>query len=185
MQTVTKKRANSVYRNYRKTATKRIPTDFFNQVGYFSQLLDARCRLECRVILPTEEGAIDLGSVAFDALGYSESDEALSLIKKIENLEMLGSIATPHEILDLSELVDELAHPDCMGVTELLSPAADSVLDEGTSEEDLSQSSMMAIDLSESLAAVGFPVKAVTLKTVKTEVRLKILKLCLALVNGL
>jgi hypothetical protein len=180
MQTVTKKRANSAYRNYRKTATKRIPINFFNQVSYFSQLLDAHCRLECRVILPTEEGAIDLGNVAFDASGYSEGGEASSLIQKIEKLEMLGSVATPHEILNLSNLIDELAHPDRMVTSDMPSSA---VSEDMALAENLSHAT--AIELSESLAAVGFPIKATALKSMKTEVRLKILKLCLALVSGL
>jgi hypothetical protein len=184
MQTVTKKRANSVYRNYRKTATKRIPTDFFNQVSYFSQLLDAHCRLECHVILPTEEGSINLGSVAFDALGYSESDEALSLIQKIENLEMFGSIVTPYEVLDLPALTSESAYPDCSGATELLVPVADPVLEGATSGESLTQLSMMAIDLSESLAAVSSPAKNITVDSVKVEI-LKILNLCLSLMHGI
>jgi hypothetical protein len=180
MQTATKKRANSAYRNYRKTATKRIPTDFFNQVSYFSQLLDAHCRLECRVTLATEEGAIHLGSVAFDASGYSESDEALSLIQKIENLEMSGSITTPYEVLDLPSLTSELAHPACSSTIESLVSAANPGAETTVLGENLTQLSMMATDLSESFAVVSSPAKATTVDSVKLEI-LKIMNLCLSM----
>jgi hypothetical protein len=184
MQTVTKKKANSVYRNYRKTATKRIPTDFFNQVSQFCQLLDAHCRLECRVTLATEEGAIHLGSIAFDALGYSEGNEALSLIQKIENLEMSGSIATPYEVLNLPSLTSESAHSACPGTVESILPAANPILETTTSRENLTQLSMMATDLSESLVVGSSPAKATTVDSVKVEI-LKIMNLCLSMMHGI
>jgi hypothetical protein len=183
MQAVKKKRANSAYRNYTKTATKRIPTDFFNQVGYFTRLLDAQCRLECRVILPTDEGAIDMGSVAFDASGFVESDPDLSLIQKIENLHIVDAVVTSSDPLEPIPT----HQADSVGAEELhlvlpLSFAA--ALGEGT-ENDAARSPMVKIDLSKALAGEDFLEKSIGMKGVRREMRSKLFKLCLFLASGI
>jgi hypothetical protein len=182
MQTVKKKRANSAYRNYTKTATKRIPTDFFSQVGYFTQLLDARCRLECRVILSTNEGAIDMGSVAFDASGFFEGDPNLSLIQKIENLHVVDAAVT------VSEPVEpiRLNHVDPAVAEELhlvLPPSFAAALD--VLENDPTRSSVVKIDLSKALAGEEFSEKSIGIQGIRREMRSKLFKLCLFLASGI
>jgi hypothetical protein len=183
MQTVKKKRANSAYRNYTKTATKRIPTDFFNQVGYFTRLLDAQCRLECRVILSTDEGAIDMGSVAFDASGFVEGDPDLSLIQKIENLHIVDAAANSAAPIEPTPS----DHAALVGADEFcldLPLSFATALGSGTAN-DPARSPGVRIDLSKALAGEDFLEKPIGMQGVRAELRSKLFKLCLFLASGI